>query len=85
MQKLQQIIIRTFYKGQKIGKRYFDEHNLTQSYPDALVVINKRIELLNKIKPDETYYIDIDENGIHTNLNSSKLYPDDDYYSDQIK
>ena len=84
MQKFQQIIIRTFHKGQKVGKRYFDEHNLNQSYPDASVVINKRIELLNKIKPGETYYIDIDENVIHTNLNNSKLYPDDDYYENKI-
>ena len=84
MQKFQQRIIRAFHKGQKVGKRYFDEHNLNQSYPDASVVINKRIELLNKIKPGETYYIDIDENGIHTNLNNSKLYPDDDYYENKI-
>lgn len=80
MEKSQQIIIRTFHKGKEIGKKYFDEHNVSQSYPDASLVINKRIELLNKIKPGETYYLDIDENGIHTNLNSSKLYPDGDYF-----
>jgi hypothetical protein len=64
-----QIEVRTFHKGKKIGKKYFDENNLAATYPSHFRVLQVYTSLLRRIteKGDKRLFrIDISESGVQT-------------------
>ncbi len=58
-----QITVRTFHKGKRIGKKYFDDNNLSATYPSHFQVMQKYRTLLANGKRNTNYFLDIFENG----------------------